>query len=106
MAGQSILLTGHTTDGMRYRLPAPLREIAAEPAGRANETSELERRHRDALMHRAHEAIEQWCGPRQRALVARTRLDHPGYVASMHWSASTSGEEQEGLWPAASLWPS
>lgn len=97
LVGQSILLTDRTADGMRYRLPAPLREVAVELADGENETTELERRHHDALQRRAQEVLDSWCGPHQEALITRMRLDHAGYLAAIQWSASTPGEEQAGL---------
>ena len=97
LVGQSILLTDHRTGIMRYRLLAPLREVAAELAGRAGETAQLERRHRDVMMHRARDMLAQWCGPHQEALISRMRLDHASYVTAIQWSATTPGEEQAGL---------
>jgi predicted ATPase/DNA-binding CsgD family transcriptional regulator len=97
LVGQSILLTDRGAGTMRYRLLAPLREVAAELADRANEAAQLERRHRDVMMRRAQEMQAQWCGPRQDALLARMRLDHASYVAAIQWSATTPGEEQAGL---------
>lgn len=103
LVAQSILLTDRSQGSMRYRLLAPLREFAAELAAKADETIELERRHRDALMQRAGETLDQWCGPHQEALIACMRLDHAGYVAAAQWSASTPGEEQAGLRLLAAL---
>lgn len=97
LVGQSILLADRGTAGMRYRLLIPLRDFAAELADRANETSQLERRHRDAMVRRADETIEQWCGPRQDELILRMRLDHASNLAALQWSAATPGEAQAGL---------
>jgi predicted ATPase/DNA-binding CsgD family transcriptional regulator len=97
LVGQSILLTDRSAGIMRYRLLAPLREVAAELAGQADETAQLERRHRNGMMRRAQEMLAQWCGPHQEALISRTRLDHASYVAAIQWSATTPGEQQVGL---------
>jgi predicted ATPase/DNA-binding CsgD family transcriptional regulator len=97
LVGQSILLTDRGPGTMRYRLLAPLREAAAELADRAGETVQLERRHRDAMMRRAQQTLAQWCGPHQEALISRMHLDHASYVAAIQWSATTPGEEQDGL---------
>jgi predicted ATPase/DNA-binding CsgD family transcriptional regulator len=97
LVAQSILLTGRGAGTMRYRLPAAVREVAAELADAADETSELQRRHRDAMLSRAEQMLEQWCGPQQDTLIARMDLDHASYVAAVQWSASTAGEHQTGL---------
>jgi len=103
LVGQSILLTGYAAGGMRYRLLAPLREVAGELAEQAGETAELQRRHRDAMLRRAQQVVQQWCGPQQDVLIARMGLDHANYVAALQWSAATEGEEQTGLLLLAAL---
>jgi predicted ATPase/DNA-binding CsgD family transcriptional regulator len=103
LVGQSILLTGHAAGVMRYRLLAPLREVAGEVAERAGESAELQRRHRDAMLERAQQVASQWCGPEQDLLIARMGLDHANYVAALQWSAATAGEEQVGLLLLAAL---
>jgi predicted ATPase/DNA-binding CsgD family transcriptional regulator len=103
LVGQSILLTGHAAGVMRYRLLAPLREVAGEVAERAGESAELQRRHRDAMLERAQQVVSQWCGPEQDLLIARMGLDHANYVAALQWSAATAGEEQVGLLLLAAL---
>src|SRR5246127_859200 len=103
LVGQSILLTGHAAGVMRYRLLAPLREVAGELAERAGESAELQRRHRDAMLERAQQVVSQWCGPEQDLLIARMGLDHANYVAALQWSAATAGEEQVGLLLLAAL---
>src|ERR1700758_1503928 len=103
LVGQSILLTGHAAGVMRYRLLAPLREVAGEVAERAGESAELQRRHRDAMLERAQQVVSQWCGPEQDLLIARMGLDHANYVAALQWSATTAGEEQTGLLLLAAL---
>ena len=97
LVGQSILLTSREAGVMRYRLLAPLREVAAELADQAAETQELERRHRDAVMHRAGEILARWCGPDQPDLLAQMRQDHASYVAALQWSAESEGEGLAGL---------
>src|ERR1700759_2364732 len=97
LVGQSILLTGHAAGVMRYRLLAPLREVAGEVAERAGESAELQRRHRDAMLERAQQVAAQWWCPEQDLLIARMGLDHANYVAALQWSAATEGEEQTGL---------
>jgi predicted ATPase/DNA-binding CsgD family transcriptional regulator len=97
LVGQSILLTDRSGGAMRYHLPAPLREVATELAGQASETPQLERRHRDAMLQRAEEILERWGGPGEESLIARLRRDHASYLAALHWSATTPGEEQAGL---------
>jgi predicted ATPase len=52
LIGQSILLTGHAASVMRYRLLAPLREVAGELAEQAGESADLQRRHRDTMLAR------------------------------------------------------
>ncbi|MET0703192.1 MAG: LuxR C-terminal-related transcriptional regulator [Mycobacterium sp.] len=103
LVGQSILLTGQAAGAMRYRLLAPLREVAGELAEQAGETAELQRRHRDAMLRRAQQVVQQWCGPQQDVLIARMGLDHANYVAALQWSAATEGEEQTGLLLLAAL---
>jgi predicted ATPase/DNA-binding CsgD family transcriptional regulator len=103
LVGQSILLTGYAAGAMRYRLLAPLREVAGELAEQAGETAELQRRHRDAMLWRAQQIGQQWCGPEQDLLIARMGLDHANYVAALQWSATTAGEEQTGLLLLAAL---
>src|SRR6201995_707430 len=97
LVGQSILLTGHAAGVMRYRLLAPLREVAGEVAERAGESAELQRRHRDAMLERAQQVAAQWWCPEQDLLIARMGLDHANYVAALQWRAATAGEEQVGL---------
>jgi len=97
LVGQSILLTSREAGVMRYRLLAPLREVAAELADQAAETAELERRHRDAVMHRSGEILARWCGPDQPDLLAQMRQDHASYVAALQWSAESEGEGLAGL---------
>ena len=104
LVGQSILLTGSAAGAMRYRLLAPLREVAAELADQAGETAELQRRHRDAMLLRAQQMVQQWCGPMQDVLIARMDLDHANHVAALQWSATTAGEQQTGLLLLASLY--
>jgi predicted ATPase/DNA-binding CsgD family transcriptional regulator len=103
LVGQSILLTGHTAGVMRYRLLAPLREFASELAEQAGETAELHRRHRDAMLQRAQQIAQQWCGPQQDLLIARMSLDHASFVSALQWSASTQGEQEAGLRLLAAL---
>src|ERR1700756_294603 len=103
LVGQSILLTGHAAGVMRYRLLAPLREVAGELAEQAGESADLERRHRDAMLERAQQVTREWCGPQQDLLIARMGLDHANYVAALQWSAATEGEEQTGLLLLATL---
>ena len=74
LVGQSILLTGQAAGAMRYRLLAPLREVAGELAEQAGETAELQRRHRDAMLRRAQQVVQQWCGPQQDVLIARMAI--------------------------------
>ncbi|MEV5835476.1 LuxR C-terminal-related transcriptional regulator [Nocardia sp. NPDC052112] len=97
LVGQSILLTDRSAGGMRYRLLAPLREVAAELADHAGEESRLSRRHRDAMLQRAQTIVDQWWGPAQEKLIAQMRADHAGYIAAIQWSAATMGEQQAGL---------
>jgi predicted ATPase/DNA-binding CsgD family transcriptional regulator len=103
LVGQSILLTGHAAGVMRYRLLAPLREVAGELAEQAGESADLQRRHRDAMLERAQQVTREWCGPQQDLLIARMGLDHANYVAALQWSAATEGEEQTGLLLLATL---
>src|SRR5246500_2640478 len=103
LVGQSILLTGHAAGVMRYRLLAPLREVAGELAEQAGESADLQRRHRDAMLERAQQVTREWCGPQQDLLIARMGLDHANYVAALQWSAATEGEEQTGLLLLAAL---
>src|SRR6201997_2777350 len=65
LVGQSILLTGHAAGVMRYRLLAPLREVAGELAEQAGESADLQRRHRNAMLERAQQVTREWCGPQQ-----------------------------------------
>ncbi|MFI9736113.1 ATP-binding protein [Nocardia sp. NPDC052278] len=97
LVGQSILLTDRDSGGMRYRLLAPLREVAAELAEQAGEGVDLDRRHRDTMLRRAQTIVDRWWGPNQETLLARMHLDHAGYVAAIQWSTATEGEQQEGL---------
>jgi predicted ATPase/DNA-binding CsgD family transcriptional regulator len=103
LVAQSILLTGRSVDTMRYRLPAAIREVAADLADQADETAELQRRHRDAMVWRAQEMLRQWCGPNQDVLIEQMSLDHAGYVAALQWSIATAGEQQTALQLLASL---
>ena len=103
LVGQSILLTGHAAGVMRYRLLAPLREVASELAEQAGESADLQRRHCDAMLDRAQQVASLWCGPEQDLLIARMGLDHANYVAALQWSAATAGEEQVGLLLLAAL---
>jgi predicted ATPase/DNA-binding CsgD family transcriptional regulator len=97
LVAQSILLTDRGTGTMRYRMLAPVREFAAELAATANETGELARRLRDAMLQRAQSVVDDWCGPDQERLVVGMRLDHASYVAAIQWCASTPGEQESGL---------
>jgi predicted ATPase/DNA-binding CsgD family transcriptional regulator len=97
LVAQSILLTDRSAAAMRYHLGAAVREVAAELADQAGETDELHRRHRDAMLRRAGQMLQQWCGPHQDTLILQMGLDHPSYVAAVQWSATTAGEEQTGL---------
>jgi predicted ATPase/DNA-binding CsgD family transcriptional regulator len=103
LVAQSILSTNRTPDTMRYRLPAAIREVAAALADQADETAELQRRHRDAMLWRAQDMLRQWCGPLQDVLIERMNLDHAGYVAALQWSITTAGEQQTALLLLASL---
>ncbi|RHW26201.1 LuxR family transcriptional regulator [Nocardioides immobilis] len=97
LVGQSILLADRNAGVMRYRLLVPLREVAAELADNAGETTQLERRHRDVMVRRSEEMLDRWSGPRQDALISRMRQDHASYVAAIQWSEATSGEQETGL---------
>lgn len=97
LVGQSILLAERDVGTMRYRLLAPVREIAAENAEQAGEADELRRRHRDVMLRRAQWVLDQWCGPQQEALLERMRLEHADHVAAVQWSLSTPGEERAAL---------
>jgi predicted ATPase/DNA-binding CsgD family transcriptional regulator len=97
LVAQSILLTDRGAGAMRYRMLAPVREFAAELASTANETGELERRLRDAMLQRAQSVVDAWCGPDQERLVVGMRFDHASYVAAIQWCASTPGEQECGL---------
>src|SRR6201993_449352 len=103
LGGQSIPPNGHGAGVMRYRLLAPLREVAGELAEQAGESADLQRRHRDTMLQRAQQIAEQWCGPQQDLLIARMGLDHANYVAALQWSAETEGEGQTGLLLLATL---
>jgi predicted ATPase/DNA-binding CsgD family transcriptional regulator len=103
LVAQSILSAWRGAGTMRYRLPAAIREVAAELADQADETAELRRRHRDAMLLRAQEMLQQWCGPHQDLLIERMSLDHAGYVAALQWSSSIPGEQQTTLLLLASL---
>ena len=103
LVAQSILSTGRGAGTMRYRLPAAIREVAADLADQADETAELQRRHRDAMLRRAQEMLRQWCGPHQDVLIEQMSLDHAGYVAALQWSITTAGEQQTALLLLASL---
>jgi predicted ATPase/DNA-binding CsgD family transcriptional regulator len=103
LVAQSILSTGRGAGTMRYRLPAAIREVAADLADHADETAELQRRHRDAMLWRAQDMLRQWCGPHQDVLIERMSLDHAGYVAALQWSITTAGEQQTALLLLASL---
>lgn len=97
LVAQSILLTDRSTGTMRYRMLAPVREIAAELADLADETALVRRRHRDAMLRRAQRVLERWCGPDQKALTAGLRLEHADHVAAMQWSLTTPGEGRSAL---------
>lgn len=97
LVGQSILLTNREAGVMRYRLLAPLREVAAQLADQAGETTQLEGRHRDAMMRRADEMLARWCGPDQPDLLAQMRRDHASYVAALQWCADSADESLAGL---------
>ena len=103
LVAQSILSTGRGANTMRYRLPAAIREVAADLADQADETAELQRRHRDAMLRRAQQMLRQWCGPHQDVLIEQMSLDHAGYVAALQWSITTPGEQQTALLLLASL---
>jgi predicted ATPase/DNA-binding CsgD family transcriptional regulator len=103
LVAQSILSTGRGAGTMRYRLPAAIREVAADLADQAGETAELRRRHRDAMLGRAQETLQQWCGPHQDLLIEQMSLDHAGYVGALQWSSSIPGEQQSALLLLASL---
>jgi DNA-binding CsgD family transcriptional regulator len=103
LVAQSILLTGSSAGSMRYRLPAAIREVAAELADQAGETAELGRRHRDTMLARAEQTLQRWCGPHQDHIIEQMNLDHAGYVTALHWSTTTAGEEQTALKLSASL---
>jgi DNA-binding CsgD family transcriptional regulator len=77
--------------------------VAGELAADAGEAPELQRRHRDAMLRRAQQVAQQWCGPEQDLLIARMGLDHANYVAALQWCAATKGEEQTGLLLLAAL---
>ncbi|WP_232006148.1 LuxR C-terminal-related transcriptional regulator [Mycobacterium sp. 852013-50091_SCH5140682] len=97
LVAQSIVLTDRGAGTMRYHLPAAVREVAAELADQAGETEQLHRRHRDVMLRRAAEMLTQWCGPNQDNLIRQLSLDHPSYVAALHWSATTPSEGQAAL---------
>jgi predicted ATPase/DNA-binding CsgD family transcriptional regulator len=103
LVAQSILSTGRGANTMRYRLPAAIREVAADLAEEADETAELQHRHRDAMLRRAQEVLRRWYGPHQDVLIEQMSLDHAGYVAALQWSATTAGEQQTALMLLASL---
>jgi predicted ATPase/DNA-binding CsgD family transcriptional regulator len=103
LVAQSILSTSRGAGTMRYRLPAAIREVAADLADEADERAELERRHRDAMLWRAEETLRDWCGPHQDVLIERMCLDHASYIAALQWSTTTAGEEQTALSLLASL---
>ncbi len=103
LVAQSILSTGRGAGTMRYRLPAAIREVAADLADQAGETAELRCRHRDAMLGRAQETLHNWCGPHQDLLIEQMSLDHAGYVAALQWSSSIPGEQQSALLLLASL---
>jgi predicted ATPase len=94
LVGQSIPLTDRTTDGMRYRLPAPLREVATELADRENETAELQRRHHDALQRRAQKVLDAWCdapGGADQPHAARSRRVRRGHPVECHHAERGGG---------------
>ncbi len=97
LVAQSIVLTDRGAGTMRYHLPAAVREVAAELTDQAGETEQLHRRHRDVMLRRAAAMLTQWCGPDQDNLIRQLSLDHPSYVAALHWSATTPSEGQAGL---------
>ena len=103
LVAQSILSTSRGAGTMRYRLPAAIREVAADLADKSDETAELHRRHRDAMLSRATETLRRWCGPHQSVLIEQMCLDHADYVAALQWSMMTTGEEQTALLLSASL---
>jgi len=97
LVAQSILWTSRGVGAMRYRLPAPIREVAADLADGAGETAELQRRHRDTMLGRAQDILRQWCGPHQYLLIEQMTLDNANYVAALQWSITSTGEQQTGL---------
>jgi predicted ATPase/DNA-binding CsgD family transcriptional regulator len=103
LVAQSIISTSRGAGVMRYRMPATIREVAADLADQAEETAELRRRHRDAMLQRAQEMLRHWCGPNQDVLIEQMSLDHAGYVAALQWSITTAGEERTALQLLASL---
>jgi len=97
LVGQSILLAEREGGTMRYRMLAPVREIAAEHVEQAAEADELRRRHRDVMLGRAQWILDRWSGPQQDVLHERMRLEHEDHVAAVRWSLSAPGEERTAL---------
>jgi len=97
LVGQSILLAERAGGTMRYRMLAPVREIAAEHVEQAAEADALRRRHRDVMLGRAQWILDRWSGPQQDVLHERMRLEHEDHVAAVRWSLSAPGEERTAL---------
>jgi predicted ATPase/DNA-binding CsgD family transcriptional regulator len=97
LVAQSVLLTDRAAESVRYRLPATVREYAAERLVESGELGELKRRQRDYFLARATAIFRDWAGPAQVGALREMHADHANLVSALRWSAGTEGEHTAGI---------
>ena len=95
LVSQSVLLTSHTEEGVRYRLLTTLREYASAKLNDAEEYDTLRCRHLDFVLKEA-DAVFHGALPRPHA-------HHADTVAALHYSTSERGDACTGLQLAVAL---
>ncbi|MGW3229242.1 ATP-binding protein [Kitasatospora sp. NPDC001095] len=104
LVAKSVVLSGDSAFGVRFRLLDSLREYGGQWLRAAGEEQRLLRRHRDWYLGVATWGEAEWFGPRQAETAERTALAHANLRAALEYCLGEPGEEQIALLLAATLW--
>ncbi|WP_072803521.1 protein kinase domain-containing protein [Rhodococcoides yunnanense] len=79
LAEKSILIRERTGSVVRFRMLETIRQYGFEKLDEAGETALIRRSHRDWYEKLAHEAEEDWIGPRQLDWIVRLKRERPNF---------------------------
>ncbi|TMR90326.1 ATP-binding protein [Nonomuraea basaltis] len=100
---QSIIMRVETKGAVRYRMLETIREYGRERLTELGELEHVSKRHRDYYLGLAERTTAQWCGPGQRAALARLRADHDNLRAALECCMCDPADGRSALAFAAAL---